>query len=989
LADSLERLQEVLADRYRIEGTLGAGGMATVYLAYDVRHDRKVALKVLRPELSSAVGPDRFQQEIRTIARLTHPHILPLHDSGEAGGLLFYVMPYVQGETLRDRLNREAQLPLDEALEITSEVADALSYAHSQGVVHRDIKPENILLEEGHAVVADFGVARAISAVGADRLTDTGLAVGTPAYMSPEQASGSELIDGRSDVFSLACVLYEMLAGEPPHTGITPQAILARQLSGEIPSLQPVRTSVGPELDDAVKRALAPAPADRYATATEFVEVLRGRGVPRRRRRSSIVVAISRRQLRKGLMVVAGVAAVIALVVVVRVVLSVRDARAGERPVTLAVYPFRATGPEAGSLGEGVADLLAAAVDGTLGMAVSDPAGLWRPLKESGADLYRVPGLDEGVQLTRDVGAPAMVLGALTAVGGRFDINARVYDADGTLRTTLRAAAPAESLPHAVNRLAIGVVAELWERDTLPTVPVIESFATQSIDALQAYLEGKGLKRQGLYEDAQEALERAIQLDSTFALAYMELFDVRSWVLFLNAQPFVGLRQIIDQAMKYRDRLTARNRMRVEAMLALDETDGVRAASLLERILEIDSVDVDALHMVAFTYRRDGWQMMRGLGEITRTYDEVLAVDPTSAVAHAVRAELAMLEGDPATVGEELEVLGEAATGSAFVRGRLGAYAVVRAEPSARPAMLRELAAAPAPEVFTSLRDLRIMRPQLAEQLLGELLADTMPVFHRRVGTGGRTQLWFAQGRVAANDSLVRAGELDVIRPAVNRFMVATQLAGVGDSAATARAVEELSAYAPLASLTSDDLKPDAWVVAWTLAAYHAAAGDTVTAMQWQRGIESMAAGDTPWDWRRSLSADIDARLAARRGDLEGAELEARRAYDLWQIHSASALETDPDPAMRFHLAEILRANGRLEQAEWLYRSLCPPYTWYGFHTARASLELADMLRSRGEREEAIRFYQMAERLWERGEPEVVGSWLARVRDGLRALGAG
>ncbi len=959
-----------------------------MYLAYDVRHDRKVALKVMRPELSSAVGADRFLQEIRTIARLTHPHILPLHDSGEADGLLYYVMPYVQGESLRDRITREGQLPLEEALEITSEVADALSYAHSQGVVHRDIKPENILLEEGHAVVADFGVARAISAVGADRLTDTGLALGTPAYMSPEQASGDERIDGRSDVFSLACVLYEMLAGEPPHTGITPQAILARQLSGEVPSLRPVRTSVGPELDDAVKRALAPAAADRYATATEFVQVLRGQPAPRRRRRSSIVVAISRRQLRKGLTVAAALAVLIAAAVVLRVLPSVRAARAGERPVTLAVYPFRATGPDAGSLGEGVADLLGAAVDGTLGMAVSDPAGLWRVLREAGAEQYRVPDLDEAVQLTRDVGAPAMVLGALTAVGGRYDISARVYDEDGTLRTTLRAAAPAESLPHAVNRLAIGVVAELWERDTLPTVPVIEGFATQSIEALQAYLEGKSLKRKGLYEESQASLERAIELDSTFALAYMELFDVRSWVLFLNAQPFVGLREIIDRAMQYRDRLTARNRMRVEALLALDETDGVRAASLLERILEIDSVDVDAVHLLAFTYRRDGWQMMRGLGEISRAYDEVLAVDPTSAVAHAVRAELAMLDSDLATAGEELRVLERVATSSAFVRGRLGAYGVVRAEPAAREAMLRELAAAPAPEVFTALRDLRIMRPQLAEQFLDELLVDTMPVFHQRVGMGGRAQLWFAQGRIAASDSLVQAGTLDVIRQAVNRFFVATRLAGVGDSAATARAVEELAAYAPLESLTTDDRRQDAWAVAWTLAAYHAAVGDTAVARWWQAGIEAMEAGDTPWDWRRSLSADIDARLAARRGDLEGAEIEARRAYDLWQIHSASAMEIDPDPAMRFNLAEILRANNRLEQAEWLYRSLCPPYTWFGFHTARAALELGDILRERGEREEAVRFYQMAERLWEHGEPAVVGSWLARSRDGLRALGA-
>ncbi len=989
MTEHLEALRELLSDRYRIERPLGAGGMATVYLAWDLRHDRQVALKVMRPELSSAVGADRFLQEIRTTARLNHPHILPLHDSGEADGFLFYVMPYVEGETLRHRIQREGQLPLEEALRITSEVADALSFAHSQGVVHRDIKPENVLLEAGHAVVADFGVACAVSAVGADRLTATGFAVGTPAYMSPEQASGDQRIDGRSDIYSLACVLYEMLAGEPPHTGPTPQAILARQLTGEVRSLQPVRTSVGPELDDAIKRALAPAPADRYATATEFSQAVTGRLAPRRRRRSSIALMISRRQLRNGLIAVAVVLGLLGAAAILRLALSVREARAGERPVTLAVYPFRATGPEAGSLGEGAADLLAAAVDGTLGMAVSDPAGLWRPLRDAGGELYRVPDLDEAVQLTRGVGAPAMVLGSLTGVGGRFDISARVYDGDGTLRTTLRAAAPAESLPHAVHRLAIGVVAELWQRDTLPTVPVIESFATQSIDALQAYLEGKSLKRRGLYEEAGQAMQRAIELDSTFALAYMELHSIRTWILYLDAQPFAGLRAIIDRAMEYRDRLTARNRMRVEAALALDETDGPRAASLLERVLEIDSVDVDALHSLAFAYRRDGWQLPLGLDEIIAAYDRVIEVDPTSTVAHSVRAELALLANDVATADREIETLERLGGGSAFVRGRLGAFRALRAAPAERDALLRELAAQPISEVFTTLRDLRKTRPRLAEQLLATLIVDTMPVFHQRVGSGARTQLWFAEGRIAANDSVVRQGTLDAIRTTVNRYFVTTLLAGVGDSAATARAVEELIAYVPTDSLSPyAEVKPDAWAVVWAVSAYHAALGDTAVARRWQHIVETMYAGDTPWDWRASLSADIEARLAARRGDLESAELEARRAYDLWQIHSASALEADPELAMRLNLAEILRQNRRTEQAEWLYRSLCPPHTWYGFYTARAALELGDILRSRGEREEAVRFYLTAERLWELGEPQVVAPWLDRARDGLRALGA-
>src|SRR5512136_3438958 len=229
MADTLERLQRHLEGRYRIERELGRGGMATVFLAADLKHERKVAIKVLDPEVAAAIGPERFLREIATVAKLTHPHILPLFDSGVADGLLFYVMPFVEGESLRDRITREKQLPVDDALRIAREVADALSYAHSRGVVHRDIKPENILLEEGHAVVADFGIARA--AAGAEKLTATGVMVGTPAYMSPEQAAGSRELDGRSDLYSLGCVLYEMLAGQPPFTGPTAESVIFQHLN--------------------------------------------------------------------------------------------------------------------------------------------------------------------------------------------------------------------------------------------------------------------------------------------------------------------------------------------------------------------------------------------------------------------------------------------------------------------------------------------------------------------------------------------------------------------------------------------------------------------------------------------------------------------------------------------------------------------------------------------------------------------------------------
>src|SRR6267378_4196272 len=274
MAELLPRLRAALADRYAIDRELGHGGTATVYLAHDLKHSRSVAIKVLRPELAAALGAERFLREIEIAARLTHPHILPLHDSGEAKGFLYYVMPFVDGESLRDRLRREQQLPVEEAVRIAREVATALSHAHSQDVVHRDIKPENILLSGGEAVVADFGIARAIVAAGAETLTDTGLAVGTPGYRSPEQATGAMQLDGRSDVYSLACVLYEMLAGHPPFLGTTAQEVLARHTLDPVPSLRTARHGVPEALEQVVLKTLGKLPADRFATAAAFAEAL-------------------------------------------------------------------------------------------------------------------------------------------------------------------------------------------------------------------------------------------------------------------------------------------------------------------------------------------------------------------------------------------------------------------------------------------------------------------------------------------------------------------------------------------------------------------------------------------------------------------------------------------------------------------------------------------------------------------------------------------
>jgi serine/threonine protein kinase/tetratricopeptide (TPR) repeat protein len=493
-------LAEELRSRYLLERELGRGGMATVYLARDLRHERSVALKVLHPELAHALGPERFLREIRTTARLDHPHILPVFDSGEAAGLLWYTMPYVEGESLRERLRREGQLPLDEAIRLTREVADALEYAHQHGVIHRDIKPENILLAGGHARVADFGVSQALEAAGAERLTETGLAVGTPAYMSPEQASAGP-VDGRSDQYSLACMLYEMLAGEPPYTGPSAQAIIAKRFSEPVPHIRTLR-SVPPELDLAVTRALGRSPADRFGTTGEFASALespqadRG-GASRQRaiRRSRVaIVALSAAAI-------AGVGA-----------LAIRHNSDGSSAVErIAVFPFanRTGSASLEALGSLSADWIAQAVARIPGIELVSMPPVMMDVSRANAPK----AAPDSLRLV--AGATTMISGSIYRIGDSVRLVAKLTDVPRhrllvSVEATAPAASPETGVQLLAERVTTGVLASR-SRDTVEML--MRSPRPPTFAAFQAFAEGMaGLDRRS----SVSAFHRAVALDSTF-----------------------------------------------------------------------------------------------------------------------------------------------------------------------------------------------------------------------------------------------------------------------------------------------------------------------------------------------------------------------------------------------------------------------------------------------------------------------------------------
>ena len=508
---SADHFGEALAGRYLIERELGRGGMAIVYLAHDRKHDRPVALKTIRPELVPSLGSQRFLREIQIAARLQHPNILPLHDSGEVDGLLYYVMPYVEGESLRHRLDREGQLQVEDALRIARQVAEALAYAHSLGVVHRDIKPENVLLSGEHALVADFGIARAITEAGGDRLTETGLAIGTAAYMSPEQASADPRLDGRSDIYSLGCVVYEMLAGQPPFTGPSAQAVAARHMVDPVPPLRTVRKSVSPAVEQSLLRALEKNPADRFRTAGQFAQALDNPDLVHQSFKARVVAYIQ--HLDRRTLASAAVVTLIAAASLpgVREIVS----RGPAAMASMAVLPLE------NLTGDSSKAYLADGLTADLIDELARVKGLRVP---SSPTVARYRGnRPELSQVARELGVSAVVTGNVREVSGRPRVALQLVDAnDGFVRwTTVYDPRDPAAVPDIGAVLAESLRVQLLPRSKSPATR-----GARDAESYRLYLRGRYLVNQvqrDRVREGIEALEQAVARDSGFTDAWAAL----------------------------------------------------------------------------------------------------------------------------------------------------------------------------------------------------------------------------------------------------------------------------------------------------------------------------------------------------------------------------------------------------------------------------------------------------------------------------------
>jgi eukaryotic-like serine/threonine-protein kinase len=956
MSDLPRHLTAALGDRYTLEREIGAGGMATVYLARDARHRRSVAVKVVRPGLGGREGLERFLREIELVARLQHPHILPVFDSGAVDDgtgspVPYFVMPYVEGETLRQRLQREKRLPVETAVTLAAEVADALAYAHGQGVVHRDVKPENILLSGGHAVVADFGVARALeqgtsaeSVPESTRLTRAGIAIGTPLYMSPEQATG-EAVDARADQYSLGCVLYEMLAGEPPFTGPTHQSIIARSLSAPRPRVSRVRPEVSPELEQVVVRTMALEPAGRYQDMAEMSARLRAaRGAPSRSARRRLVMGGA----------VALVAAALAGAWLASRGTGGKVAPAAE---TLAVLPFHTSGPGVEFLSEGMMDLLATNLRGVGGITTVEPRAVLREWGSSrGAN-----DLTRALAVGRDLNAGAVVLGSAVSAGGRVRLAADLYSIGGERLGRAQVDGPADSVLPVVDRLSLALLRDVWRsKEPIPNLR-LASLTTDSIDALRSYLQGERYYRRLDWDSALVAYTRAVESDSTFALAHLRRAQVFGWT---SGYGNKEAHEAVAAGVRFGSRLPARDRRLLVGYRLFDE--GKPAA-------------IDSLRAFVGTYPDDveGWYL---LGEsmfhiqsyrpsppesVTAVFDSVLRRDSTLFPALLHPLDLALLYRDSVRYRRYFSGF-EHSGPPAKVTAMRTAAAAVWGPPPADKALLAALAEQAS----------WVIQAAFSSYQRPEATSDTvLRLFTRAQDVSPQSPLLLSRALSVRAQTLAGTGRwrearvlLDSLRPIEPR-----KAAGIEGWAVV------LGLTPPRSSSMLDSLvrsTPPGPEAAYAGAMLHVVRGQLGEGRRLLARELSPDSAAVPPNIRGLMMAG-DGWAALLQGDSLGGIRRMRSGLEL----SAAPNEESAFARLQLALALASRADTRAEGIRWLR---------YGFETMPLYKPLTILALGRaydaaGQRDSSSQAYSRFLKLWNKADPELQGR-VSEAKEGLQEI---
>jgi serine/threonine protein kinase len=893
---TVDRLRTILAEHYTIGRELGRGGMATVYLAHDLKHDRQVAVKVLRPDLAQALGPPRFLREIRIASKLTHPNIIPLYDSGTSDGLLFYVMPYVAGESLRERIHREGPLPVAEAVSIAREVAEALDYAHEEDVVHRDIKPGNILLEAGRAVIADFGLARAIDAA-SDDVSSSGLAVGTPTYMSPEQSTGSDQVDGRSDIYSLGCVLFEMLAGEPPFTGPSAQSIAAKHLRQRPPGLETVRPNVPGRVLNAVRQALEKVPADRFQRAQDFARALTVEEPPTPRRKEN--------RLPVRWLVAGGLAALMLLALAW--VVGLRDSVSQRSPLGIVVLPFQSVSSTelSGNRQPAPHLLLADALEWIPGLRAIDGSQLI-----SAGDNGRAVPLRERLGAAKRLGGRYVVTGSTLPAGGGTRVSMELYSTDNGERI-MRAvdSAPGTVLDIPIGRLAIQSVNVLASRERLDlgasrAILAASTSATAVGQLLQAY----SRFRLGDLDAAAAALRSAIDADSACGLAYHRLSVIQT----LRHDDSSAI-AAINAGLARSNPLDRQSLARLKAQRHFVLGYGDSAIAAFQDAVLDDQTDVDAWYGLGEALFHFGAFAAHSPLDARAALDRVAALDSSFVLVYDHLLELALQADDRRgaegylrrlRVDDPWRPMREALVALQFSSERDRSSAFSRLQTMERPALAQVVISA-----MHGGRD-----PALADTVAGFLLGANRTPDDRHRGGQYRLIALAAQGRSIDAVSAWKAVAGD---ESFDPWIVQAALAGFPASD-LAKPMYDW-AWRQVEAGRSPDFRRSYWDEVResfdALVDRATLAGDSAEATRLLQQIARAPRGSPADPGPEALRASLRARLALLAGDTTGAVGQLQRAVSrIAEPWTANYPLTAMGP-QRYLLAELLRRRGDAAQA--------------------------------------------------------------------------